>query len=32
MKNDEMLSKFDEFWHKPKFEENLINLEVNTEF
>ena len=30
MKNDEILNKFDEFLYKPKSEENLMNLEVNT--
>ena len=30
MKNDEILSKFDEICYKPKSEENLMNLEVNT--
>ena len=30
MKNDEILSKFDEFLYKPKSEENLMKLEVNT--
>ena len=29
MKNDEILNRFDEFWYKPKSEENLIILEVN---
>ena len=30
MKNDEIISKFDEFIYKPKSEENLLKLEVNT--
>ena len=28
-KNDEIISKFVEFWYKPKSEENLMKLEVN---
>ena len=30
MKNDEILSRFDEFWYKPKSEDNHMKVEVNT--
>ena len=32
MKNDKIVSKFDEFWYKPKFEENLMKLEVKYKY